>query len=75
MTFEKFPLKAGILKTSIVIFGIKNTLNVKRLFSLPEEASFSRKKKYYSLDTDDQIITRQFHEMLTGDVTEPRKIC
>ena len=53
MTFEKFRLKAGILKASIVIFGIKNTFNFKRLFTLPEEASFPRKKKYYSLDTDD----------------------
>ena len=73
MTFEKFRLKAGILKTSIVIFGIKNTLNFKRLFSLPEEASFPRKKNTILLTQ--MIITRQFHEMLTGDVTEPRKIC
>ena len=74
MTFEKFRLKAGILKTSIVIFGIKNTLNFKRpLFSLPEEASFPRKKNTILLTQ--MIITRHFHEMLTGDVTEPRKIC
>ena len=73
MTFEKFRLKAGILKTSIVIFGIKNTLNFKRLFSLPEEASLPRQKKNTLLLTQ-MIITRQFHEMLTGDVTEPRKI-
>ena len=73
MTFEKFRLKAGILTTSIVIFGIKNTLNFKRLFSLPEEASFPRKKNIILLTQI--IITRQFHEMLTGDVTEPRKIC
>ena len=54
MTFEKFRLKAGILKTSIVIFGIKNTLNFKRLFSDPARRSlFSPEKKYYSLDTDD----------------------
>ena len=75
MTFEKFRLKAGILKTSIVILGIKNTLNFKRpLFSLPEEASFPQQKKNTILLTE-MIITRQFHEMLTGDVTEPRKIC
>ena len=52
MTSEKFRLTASILKTSIVIFGIKNTLDFKRLFSaLPEEASF-RWRKYYSIDTD-----------------------
>ena len=55
MTFEKFRLKASILKTSILIFGIKNTLNFKRLFSLPEEASFPR-RKYNSIDTDDHNL-------------------
>ena len=75
MIFEKFRLKVGILKTSILIFGIKNTLNFKRLFSLPEEASFPRKKKKKTFLLTQMIITRQFHEMLTGEVTEPRKIC
>ena len=74
MTSEKFCLKASILKTSIVIFGIKNTLDFKRLFSGPARRSLFSLEKVLAIPLIQIMITWHFHEMLTGDVKFQRKI-